>query len=415
MLTVDPERHEHHLHVDQLPVLPHATSDPVGTTSLERLVGDVPAFSAEVLVEDEVVDQTPDRLLRRVAKKLRRRRVPARHTLVGVHDDDGDRADLDERLEVLLLAADLGVALPRLLDSAHAGKGGADMLSDEREQFLVLLGVRELLRVGLDDERAHRPPPRGHERNAEPVLAHFAPELELALRNQLLLPLPGKPLRFARSEHVGGGPPRLPAAELDPRVGVRPVDVHLVVPVGPVDQFPFLVVKRNEEVVGVHEFADDGVHRSVKVLHVLGRAREVGDPVERRLHLLGAPTLGLRGLELGEANARLRELGREVDFRRHRSSSRQPGGPRRHAGAVGQSFIERRVTAPVSRERKGPSRQGRVDDGRKRVSRRCRSADHERLEDRNYLLRGDLSLPDGYVGSVRCAAVDEWRSCSSSI
>ncbi len=190
VLTVDPERHEHHLHVDQLPVLPYATSDPVGTTSLERLVGDVPAFSAEVLVEDEVVDQTPDRLLRRVAKELRRRRVPARHTLVGVHDDDGDRADLDERLEVLLLAADLGVALPRLLDSAHAGKGGADMLSDEGEQFLVLLGVRELLRVGLDDERAHRPPPRGHERNAEPVLAHLAPELELALRNQLLLPLP---------------------------------------------------------------------------------------------------------------------------------------------------------------------------------------------------------------------------------
>ena len=41
VLAVDPERHEHHLHVDQLPVLPYATSDPVGTTSLERLVGDV--------------------------------------------------------------------------------------------------------------------------------------------------------------------------------------------------------------------------------------------------------------------------------------------------------------------------------------------------------------------------------------
>ena len=107
VLAVDPERHEHHLHVDQLPVLPYATSDPVGTTSLERLVGDVPAFSAEVLVEDEVVDQTPDRLLRRVAEKLRRRRVPARHTLVGVHDDDGDRADLDERLQLVQPAARL--------------------------------------------------------------------------------------------------------------------------------------------------------------------------------------------------------------------------------------------------------------------------------------------------------------------
>jgi hypothetical protein len=51
-------------------------------------VGDVPALSAEVLVEDEVVDQTPDRLLRRVAEELRRRRVPASHSLVGIHDDD---------------------------------------------------------------------------------------------------------------------------------------------------------------------------------------------------------------------------------------------------------------------------------------------------------------------------------------
>jgi hypothetical protein len=107
VLPLDAERHEHHLHVDQLPVLPHATSDPVGTTSLERLVGDVPAFSAEVLVEDEVVDQSADRLLRRVAKELRRRRVPARHTPVGVHDDDGDRADLDERLQLVQPAARL--------------------------------------------------------------------------------------------------------------------------------------------------------------------------------------------------------------------------------------------------------------------------------------------------------------------
>jgi hypothetical protein len=104
VLTSDPERHEHHLHVDQLPVLPHATSDPVGTIVLERLVGDVPAFSAKVVVEDEVVDQTPDRLLRRVAKELRRRWVPAGHTLSGVHDDDGDRADLDERLQLVAAA-----------------------------------------------------------------------------------------------------------------------------------------------------------------------------------------------------------------------------------------------------------------------------------------------------------------------
>src|SRR5207253_9134481 len=100
VLTVDRQRHEHHLDVDQLPVLPCAAGDPVRTTTLARFVGDVPAFSAEVLAEDEVVYRAPDRLLRRVAEELRRRRIPARHTLVGVHDDDGDRTDLDERLEL---------------------------------------------------------------------------------------------------------------------------------------------------------------------------------------------------------------------------------------------------------------------------------------------------------------------------
>ena len=107
VLTVDPKRDEHHLHVDQLPVLPYATGDPVGAASLERLVGDVPPFSAELLVEDEVVDQTSYRLRRRVAEELRRRRVPARHSLVGVHDDDRDRADLDERLQLGQPAAGL--------------------------------------------------------------------------------------------------------------------------------------------------------------------------------------------------------------------------------------------------------------------------------------------------------------------
>ena len=64
VLPVEPERHEHHLHVDQLPVLPNATGDPVGTPPLARLADNDTALSVEVLVEDEFVDQTPDRLLR---------------------------------------------------------------------------------------------------------------------------------------------------------------------------------------------------------------------------------------------------------------------------------------------------------------------------------------------------------------
>ena len=251
----------------------------------------------------------------------------------------------------------LGDALARLLDRTRAGKGGADVLADVGEELLVLLGVGELLRVRLDDEGAHRPP-LGRERNSEPVFAHLAPELELALRNQLLLPLPRKPLRFAGSEHVGGGPPRLPAAEIDPCVGGRPVDVHLVLPVGPVDQLPLLVEERDEEVVGVHELADDGVHRPVELLHVLGRARELGDPVERRLHLLGAPSLSVGGLELGEPPPRLGELGLGV----HRPPIRAVKALRRPEIALNLRSLG------LADDRSHPARESSRARGRMKVS-----------------------------------------------
>ena len=268
----------------------------------------------------------------------------------------------------------LGDALARLLDRTRAGKGGADVLADVGEELLVLLGVGELLRVRLDDEGAHRPP-LGRERNSEPVFAHLAPELELALRNQLLLPLPRKPLRFARSEHVGGGPPRLPAAEIDPCVGGRPVDVHLVLPVGPVDQLPLLVEERDEEVVGVHELADDGVHRPVELLHVLGRARELGDPVERRLHLLGAPSLSLDCLELRQPPPRLGELGRKLAVGSHRGPVTAPklrdAGHSTAPSPLGTGCPSRRevscATRRSSRQRGRPPRQ---------LARTCRSRYH---------------------------------------
>ena len=101
MLAVDSERHEHHLHVDERAVLPCATRRS-GRRDLSSSASRVTLapFSRDSVVEDEVVDQTPDRLLRRVAEQPCRRRVPAGHALVGVHDDDGDRADVDERLEL---------------------------------------------------------------------------------------------------------------------------------------------------------------------------------------------------------------------------------------------------------------------------------------------------------------------------
>jgi hypothetical protein len=73
-----------------------------------------------------------DRLVGGVTEEHRGRRVPAGHALVGVHDDDRGRADLDEHLEVLLLAIDLGEE-PRVLDGdAHVGR-------DRREQAGIRL------------------------------------------------------------------------------------------------------------------------------------------------------------------------------------------------------------------------------------------------------------------------------------
>ena len=48
-----------------------------------------------------------DRLVRLVPEEPGRGGVPGRHVLAAVHRHDGHRTDLDERLEVLLLAADL--------------------------------------------------------------------------------------------------------------------------------------------------------------------------------------------------------------------------------------------------------------------------------------------------------------------
>ena len=229
VLAVGGERHEHHLHVDQLPVLPDATSDPVGTTSLEGLVGDVPAFSAEILVEDEVVDQPSDRILRRPPEELRRGRVPARHPLVGVHHDDRHRADLDERLEVLLLAADLG-------ERTQALERGADVLRDVRQQVAIGVGVADGGGVGLHRQDAHHPPTR-FERDADPfvVVGDGPDHVDLTALDQPFPVRRPEQLRFAGPQHVGRGATRVADAERIPHVRVGDLVVELVDVVGRVD------------------------------------------------------------------------------------------------------------------------------------------------------------------------------------
>ena len=98
------------------------------------------------------------------------------------------------------------------------------------------------------------------------------------------------------------------AAELLPPVRIGEVGVDLVDVVRPVDQPALLVVERDIEVARVHELADDTVDRPVELLQVVGRARQLGDPVQGFLHLGGLRVLGFDGLELCQPAARLGKL-----------------------------------------------------------------------------------------------------------
>ena len=119
VLPVDPERHEHHLHVNEGSVLSRPACDPLRATCLERLARHVAPFFTEVSSENEVVDRATDRLFPRVAEELGGGRVPVRHPLLGVHDDNGDGADLYERREVLLLTIELRGCLDLRGDVDH--------------------------------------------------------------------------------------------------------------------------------------------------------------------------------------------------------------------------------------------------------------------------------------------------------
>ncbi len=94
------------------PSVPVPSRHPVRPAALGRLPHDVVAFLREVLGDDQGVDRPTDRLVRRVAEEPRRGGVPAGDRLIAIHRHHRDRADLDERFEVLLL---LAVALLRLL------------------------------------------------------------------------------------------------------------------------------------------------------------------------------------------------------------------------------------------------------------------------------------------------------------
>ena len=91
-----------------------------------------------------------ERIAGLISQQPRGGRIPGGYDLSAVHRHDRDRADLDERLEVLLLAADLG-ARQRLLGGGGWGEQSrvverdAHVRRQRRQEALVVGAVRVLL------------------------------------------------------------------------------------------------------------------------------------------------------------------------------------------------------------------------------------------------------------------------------
>ena len=261
---------------------------------LDRLVGEPHAALDRVreadqtgrLVEDaDVHDLRVEDLLEPVADQV----VHRLH--VQVHRESALDV-VDER--------ELGVALSGLVDQPRAFERRCDMAADELEQLLVRLGMAKVLAVALDDQSAERLP-LGLEGNAEPVDGELADVRIESLRDIDSLLLLGDEHRDAGPQQMGGDPGRVADAEGVPEVGVGDVAVDLIHVVREVDRVAFRVIERDIEVVRVHQLADDRVDLPIEVLHVLGGARRLGDPVEGGLDLLRALAPRLVRLELGDA------------------------------------------------------------------------------------------------------------------
>ena len=148
MLAVDEQWHHDHLDVDKHTVPSHPVRDPVGATLLERLAGHADALVAQCLrPQDEVVDVAADRLIGAESEQRGRRRVPGGYALVAVERHDGHRADLDERLEVLLLSVQLGGSLldPVLERLDVLAQLSGHVVEGEREGAHLVLGRNRCL------------------------------------------------------------------------------------------------------------------------------------------------------------------------------------------------------------------------------------------------------------------------------
>ncbi len=125
--SVHRERSEHELDVHRCSVFPPAPGDTLRAAVCECLPRDLASVVAARVAEHQVVDRASDRVFGRIAEEIGGCRVPLGYPLIVVHHDHGDRAELDERLEVLALQLDFGKQSCVLDRDADVGR-------DRREQ-----------------------------------------------------------------------------------------------------------------------------------------------------------------------------------------------------------------------------------------------------------------------------------------
>jgi hypothetical protein len=151
----------------------------------------------------------------------------------------------------------------------------------------------------------------GAERDAQPgtLVRHDPQRGDLGAPDKLLvLGIRAEEERLAQAQRITGQAGRIALADRLPCRRVGDVLVDAVDVVGEVQQAPRLVIEGDVEVLRVHQLADDGVHGRVELGQVVDGAGDVGDAVERGLHVGGALGLGLIGLQLRDTGAQRRQL-----------------------------------------------------------------------------------------------------------
>ena len=166
-------------------------------------------------------------------------------------------------------------------------EGGQDVLGHVVEDGAVFLGIARVGKVALHDDRPADRGRRADHRYAEPVLAvgaepFVARDIELGANLRR-----GSHLRLAAAQHGQGDAARQVAGG-NLVIGIEDVAVDGVDEIEEAQAVALGFVQRDEEVLGVHEPADDLVDAAQHVGHVEIGTGHVGDREQGPLHVLGA-------------------------------------------------------------------------------------------------------------------------------